>query len=138
MNKELIYNTIIVSLKKFYTIDYAINFLIDLDVAQQYINEPYIQPMLKEIYNQYKNDTNFTTKQVLKPYMQQLANKIATAEDDMTITTYDYEYLKYVGKVLKNNDLNFAYYLTQQQLTSEQEMAIRKHHVVLKDDEFCL
>lgn len=136
MKDKEIYYAIIVPLKKFYLIDYAVNYLIDLETADRYINEPYIQPILEDLYYIYA-DNEATPIEMLTPYMQELAEKIEWAENNMLrITAEDYEYLKYTHKLLKKNDLDFATFLAHNQLTYTQCDNIRHHHTRLNDDEF--
>lgn len=136
MNDEEIYYTVIVPLKKFFLIDYAVNYLIDLETAQRYIDEPYFDVILEDLYFIYQ-DNEATAIEMLTPYMQELATKIENAENDMMrITTDDYDYLFYTHKLLKENDLNFATFLAQNQLTYNQSDIIVHRHNRINDDEF--
>ena len=136
MNDEEIYYTVIVPLKKFFLIDYAVNYLIDLETAQRYIDEPYFDVILEDLYFIYQ-DNEATAIEMLTPYMQELATKIKNAENDMMrITTDDYDYLFYTHKLLKENDLNFATFLAQNQLTYNQSDIIVHRHNRINDDEF--
>lgn len=136
MNDEEIYYTVIVPLKKFFLIDYAVNYLIDLETAQRYIDEPYFDVILEDLYFIYQ-DNEATAIEMLTPYMQELATKIENAENDMMrITTDDYDYLFYTHKLLKENDLNFATFLAQNQLTYNQSDIIVHRHNRIGDDEF--
>lgn len=133
--EERIYYKVIVPLKQFFLIDYAVNYLIDLEEAERMINEPYFQAILEDLYYLYE-DTEATVTRMLSPYIQELADKIEYAEDDMRITTDDYDYLLYTHQLLRQNDLKFATFLAQNQLTYAQCEAIKHRHNRFQDDEY--
>lgn len=136
MKDKEVYYTVIVPLKKFFLIDYAVNYLIDLETAQRYLDEPYFDVILEDLYFIHQ-DHEATAIEMLTPYMQKLALKIENAENDMMrITTDDYDYLFYTHKLLKENDLNFATFLAQSQLTYNQLNIVVHRHNRINDDEF--
>ena len=128
MNEEDIYYKMVVPLKKFYVIDCAVNYLIDLDMWQRYISEPYINPILEDLYDIYA-DEEATVDEMMFGYVDDLIDKMENAEDDMMrITTEDYNFLTYIHRLLKNFDLDFAYFLANLYLTVGQHEAIINHH----------
>lgn len=128
MNEDDIYTKMIVPLKKFYVIDCSINYLINLEQYQRYIGEPYIQPILEDLYDIYA-DEEATTDEMIFGYIDDLIEEMENAENDMMrITTEDYRFLQYMHKLLKNFDLDFAYFLAKLYLTASQHEAIINHH----------
>lgn len=133
MKEEEIYNKMIIIIKKFYIIDYAINYLTDLETAQRFINEPYVQPILEELYDCYEHE-EATADEMIKPYIDELIQRIETADDDyMRITTEDYDFLKYVHQLLSKYDLDFAYFLSNLYLTVGQHEAIKEHYRIFNE-----
>ena len=130
MNENDIYCKMIVPLKKFYVIDCSINYIINLEQYQRYINEPYIQPILEDLYNIYCEDgLEATPLAMICPYVNELIDEIENAENDMMrVTVEDYIFLKYMHKLLKEDDLDFAYFLAKLYLTTSQHEAIINHH----------
>lgn len=129
MNEEEIYHEVLVSLKKFYVIDYLVNYFIDLDTAQRYINEPYINPILEDLYYIYEDSNYVSALIMLIPYINELIYKMEHGEDDMArITVDDFNFLKYTHKALKEYDLDMAYFMAKNYLTAEQQIAILNHH----------
>ena len=129
MNEKEIYYKAVIPFKKFYLIDYAINYLIDLDTAQRYLNEPYINPIMEDLYDIYENE-EATVEEMMKPYIDDLIDKMENADDNMMrITCEDYDFLQYIHKVLKEyNDFDIAYFMAKNYLTVGQCEAIISHH----------
>lgn len=129
MNKQEIYTKMLIPLKKFYIIDYAVNYLIDLDTAQRYLNEPYINPIMEDLYDIYENE-EATVEEMIKPYVDELIEKMENADDDMMrITCEDYEFLQYIHKILKEyNEFDIGCFMAKNYLTIGQTEAIINHH----------
>lgn len=127
--KNKIYYKMCIPIKKFYVVDYVINYLIDLDTANRYLNEPYLNPILDEICDYY-TDTEFTINEVMIPYFNELADKIENAENNYArITEHDYQFLTQIYKVLKEyHDLDLAYFLCSNELTVQQHELIIEHN----------
>lgn len=133
MNEENIYNEVLIPLKKFYVIDYLVNYFIDLDTAQRYINEPYINVILEDLYYIYEDSNYISALVMLIPYIDELVYKMEHGENDMArITVDDFNFLKYTYKALKEHDLDMAYFMAKNYLTADQKRAILNHHTRLE------